>query len=227
MPVTGCATGNTTGKLTGRRGFALLVSGASLMAGSVGCGGPSTAELVEKPWLVTVYYTAVESLHDDAPVPVTGCAGRGCTGRDEPLGQYPHGFVSAVRAEGSGRVTSGSHAGKYLNWSYDIGFWLDEAPRDAHGRSLQPFRSAAADQLPDGTNLRLVECGRLDSGDPVPDGVCAALRAGQWEILDRFTPGYGGQRHIDLYIGEETEKGFTVSNPLYTSLENARFALES
>jgi hypothetical protein len=191
------------------------------------CGGPSTEEIVErKPLLVTVYYTAVESFHRGPPVEVTGCAARECANGDDSLGQYPHGFAEAVREEGAGRITSGTHAGKYLNWSYDIGYWLDSAPRNAHGGALEPFRSAAADGVPDGTRLRLVDCGRLDSGSPVPFEVCETLRNGNWAIQDRFTPGFGGPQHIDLYIGEESELDFTTAGALYVSLHDAGFTVE-
>ena len=33
--------------------------------------------------------------------------------------------------------------------------------------------------------------------------------AANWTITDEFTPGLGGSRHVDLYIGEETGPGFT------------------
>jgi len=221
--------------VTGRFGLLrrLVVLGACAGLGMVSCGGPSTKEIVEgRPWLVTVYYTAVESLHHDEAVEVTGCLGGDCENGDDPLGRYPRGFAEAVEEEGSGRITSGAHAGKYLNWSYDIGYWLDTAPRNAHGGALEPFRSAAADGVPDGTRLRLVDCGEFgsgefDPGDDVPPAVCSALQAGQWQIQDRFTPGLGGPQHIDLYIGEESGSDFTSTGALYVSLHNVAFTLES
>ncbi|HET8640734.1 MAG TPA: hypothetical protein VFM37_02285, partial [Pseudonocardiaceae bacterium] len=120
------------------RRLSALALGVCAGSGLLACGKPAT-ELVEgKPWLVTVYYTAVESFHRGDPVEVTGCVRRGCKNRDEPLGRYPGGFAEAVREEGSGRITDGAHAGKYLNWSHDIGYWLDSAPRTAHGEALEP-----------------------------------------------------------------------------------------
>lgn len=201
----------------------LLTVLASLALAGTGCTSP-TEDRLRRPWLVTVYYTAVEALHSDPPVPVDGCAAADCEKGDEPLGDYPKGFADAVRAEGTGRITSGPHAGRYLNWSHDVGYWLDDAPRDARGDRLQPFVSAAADGLPEDTRLRLVDCGKLDSGEPVPADVCERLRSGRWEIRDQFTPGLGGEQHIDLYIGEETGPDFTSSGPLYVSLHDARFA---
>lgn len=187
---------------------------------------PSAGPEVRRGWLVTVYYTAVQSFHTGTGVDVNGCLSIDCAFDDEPLGRYPRSFVEAVREEGTGRITSGPHASRYLNWSHDVGYWLDDAPRDALGRPLEPFRSAAADDLPDGTRLRLVDCGRLDSGEPVPAGVCAALSNGEWEIRDRFTPGLGGTKHTDLYIGEENQFGFTTLGELYVTLHDAAFAME-
>ncbi|HEY0639020.1 MAG TPA: hypothetical protein VGD67_15325 [Pseudonocardiaceae bacterium] len=200
-----------------------LCAGSSLTA----CGQPPPAELVEdRRWLVTVYYTAVESFHDGPLGEVKGCRTRGCATRDETLGSYPRGFADAVREEGTGRITSGEHAGRYLNWSYDIEYWLDDAPRDAHGGVLEPFRSAAADGIPDGTRLRLVDCGTDESGRAVPAGACRTLTAGRWQIRDRFTPGRGGDSHIDLYIGEEDVPDFTTDGETYVSLHDAAFAVE-
>jgi hypothetical protein len=208
--------------------LAFLALGVSANFGMLACGDPSTEEIVEgKPWLVTVYYTAVESFHEGPHVEVTGCTVSECDGGNDSLGRYPHGFVEAVRVEGSGRITSGANAGKYLNWSYDIGYWLDTAPRNAHGGELEPFRSAAADEIPDGTRLRLADCGRFDSGDEVQPDVCEALRNGKWEVQDRFTPGLGGPQHIDLYIGEESEPDFTKVGALYVSLHGASFTVAS
>jgi hypothetical protein len=198
-------------------------AGSSLTA----CGRPSPEELVEgRPWLVTVYYTAVESFHDGPLVEVTGCRSRGCAERDESLGRYPRSFADAVREEGTGRITSGEHAGRYLNWSYDIEYWLDDSPRNAHGGTLEPFRSAAADGIPDGTSLRLVDCGTQENGQAAPAEVCRALGAGRWRIEDRFTPGLGGDAHIDLYIGEEDIPDFTTAGETYVSLRDADFVVE-
>lgn len=176
----------------------------------------------EHPWLVTVYYTAVESYHRDQLIMVTGCRARPCAHGTDTLGWYPRDFVAAVHDEGTGRITSGQPANQYLNWSHDVGYWLDDAPRDAHGRPLEPFRSAAADGIPDGTRLQLVNCGRLESGEPVSDEVCQALRAADWEVRDQFTPGHGGDHHIDLYIGEESEANYTATAAMYVTLTDAR-----
>src|SRR5439155_26605094 len=95
-------------------------------------------------------------------------------------------------------------ADRYLNWSHDTGFWLDNVPRDAYGHSLRPFQSAAADPdvLPAGTRLTIVDCGH-DGDAPTDPIVCGRLRHPRWTVTDQFTPGFGGPRHVDVYIGEE------------------------
>ncbi|HEX6869887.1 MAG TPA: hypothetical protein VF163_02210, partial [Micromonosporaceae bacterium] len=102
--------------------------------------GTATGPLIGGSWQVTVYYTAVESYHTDAAVDVTGCLVLECANGNQSLGRYPQSFVQAVKDEGTGRITSGPQAGRYLNWSYDTGYWLDDAPRDSAGRELIPFR---------------------------------------------------------------------------------------
>lgn len=206
----------------GRAAVASLAAaaGAALL---LSCGGADAGEHPgDDGWLVTVYYTAVESYHDGESTPVTGCPRLDCERGDEPLGSYPADFVAAVRDEGTGRITSGPHAGRYLNWSHGTGYWLDEAPRDSHGEPLLPFVSAAADAevLPRGREVRVVDCGTAEDGSPIEPEVCARLTAPTWEIRDEFTPGLGGERHLDLYLGEETGPDFT-EDPLYTTLEGA------
>ncbi|WP_242613667.1 hypothetical protein [Herbihabitans rhizosphaerae] len=166
----------------------------------------------EGGWLVTVYYTAVENVHHGARTRVTGCRVIDCEHGDSDLGRYPADFVDAVRTEGTGRLTSRRG---YLNWSHDKGFWLDSAPRGADGGALVPFRTAAGDGLARGTSVRVAGCGR-----GAESAVCARLSGPTWVIADEFTPGLGGARHLDLYIGEETGPDFT-EDPLYTTLHDA------
>ncbi|MEV4640554.1 hypothetical protein AB0J80_24750 [Actinoplanes sp. NPDC049548] len=169
-------------------------------------------------WEVTVYYTAVEEYHSGEPETVTGCTGLDCADGDEDLGAYKADFVEAVQEEGTGRTAEG----KYLNWSYDIGYWLDTRPRDAGGRALRPFVSAAADPgvLPRGTQFRIADCGHADDGSRPAAKVCAALRDARWTVTDEFTPGLGGDKHVDAYIGEQTGPDFT-SSPWYLTLRGA------
>lgn len=171
-------------------------------------------------WEVTVYYTAVATLHTDAPVQVTGCPTIDCEkgSHQRDLGSFPESFVKAVRDEGTGRTADG----RYLNWSYDTGYWLDTAPRDTAGRPLRPWVSAAADGgvLKAGSRFTITRCGSAE----VTAEVCAKLAAPTWVVVDEFTPGLGGDRHVDVYIGEETGPHFTDSD-LYTTLENATLSI--
>ncbi|KUL21527.1 hypothetical protein ADL15_50455 [Actinoplanes awajinensis subsp. mycoplanecinus] len=173
-------------------------------------------------WEITVYYTAVEDYHDGTPTPVTGCPTLNCKNGTDNLGTYPADFVQAVQDEGTGRTSSGT----YLNWSYDIGYWLDSVPRTSDGQSLSPFVSAAADPdvLPHGTRFTIAACGTQDDGSTPPSAVCAALKDASWEITDEFTPGLGGSRHIDAYIGPETGEHFTDSD-WYITLTGARISI--
>ncbi|SMD20447.1 RlpA-like double-psi beta-barrel domain-containing protein [Kibdelosporangium aridum] len=207
-------------------GIALVV-GAMLAFGVTNCSArPSSTGPRLAGWLITVYYTAVESYHVDPAESVRGCSRLECERGDSPLGEYPKGFVDAVQAEGTGRITSGPNAGRYLNWSHNLGYWLDDAPRDSRGERLEPFVSAAADPdvLAAGTNFTIAECGTLDSGEKPPDEVCERIRSAHWTVRDEFTPGLGGPQHIDIYIGEEQGPDFTAS-PWYLSLKNAVIAL--
>jgi hypothetical protein len=165
-------------------------------------------------WEITVYYTAVESFHTGAATTVRGCLSLQCAHGSAVIGTYPADFVAAVRDEGTGRITSGTHAGAYLNWSVDIGYWLDSAPRDARGQPLQPYRSAAADvSVAFGTVFFVTGCG-TDSGsnDPIDAAFCTRLKQAIWVVQDRFSEGTVGQ-HVDLYIGEEDQANFVNTSP--------------
>jgi hypothetical protein len=185
---------------------------------------PGTVAPGSAGWTLTVYYTAVESFHHGPDSRVTGCPALNCAHGADDLGNYPEDFAVAVRSEGTGRITGGPHTGKYLNWSVDTGYWLDTQPRDTNGRPLEAFVTAAADDLRQGARFRLVDCGHQDDGSPVPPDVCRRLASAAWQIRDAFTPGLGGPRHIDLYIGEETTPDFT-QQPIYLTLADARVAM--
>lgn len=165
-------------------------------------------------WEVSIYYTPVERYHTGMPKPVTGCLAIACKRGSAVIGTYPGDFVTAVKEEGNGRITSGSHAGQYLNWSADVGYWLDSAPRDDRGGVLTPYLSAAADQsVPFSTAFRVLDCGTdLDSGDAIDANVCARLKAVTWVVRDRFSDPASG-KHVDLYIGEEDIPNFYNRSP--------------
>jgi hypothetical protein len=181
-----------------------------------------------KGWRITVYYTAVESFHTGARKQVRGCLVSGCERPEADLGSYPEGFVKAVQTEGAGRITSGPHKGRYLTWSRRVGhFWLDDIARDATNRPLRPWVTAAADRsvLERGSRFTITGCGKGWAGRPVPAAACRRFRAARWTVVDVFAPGYGGEHHADVYIGEETGPDFTAS-PFYTTLNGATLGLE-
>ena len=177
-------------------------------------------------YTITVYYTAVESFHTDAKVNVSGCLIRDCAFGNKLIGNYPASFIKATKAEGTGRITSGVNAGKYLNWSVDVGYWLDTIPSDGYGTALVPFRTAAADDiaLTRGTQFVLVAPLIQDDGTPLDAVSANKLLAAQWRVNDQFTPGLGGALHLDLYIGEEDQVNFTKVSPMYLTLMNTKIA---
>ncbi|WP_242666396.1 MULTISPECIES: hypothetical protein [Parafrankia] len=195
-----------------------LISGYACLAACLEPAGGRAPGGQNEGWEITVYYTAVERFHEGTPPTVVrGCRQRECSFGTDLLGTFPAGFVQAVRDEGTGRITSAPLAGSMLNWSYDTGFWLDDIPSDTAGRALVPFRSAAADSsvLPAGTTFVIEECGVEEDGSEIDPSACEVLRRTSWEIRDEFTPGLGGEQHLDLYIGEENIPDFTEKSPLY------------
>lgn len=214
-------------------GVLALVLVVGLLAGCGPAGDPpppvaspsSGASSPAAPrWRVTVYYTPVEKFHHGDVIEVRGHPDL-TSEADVALGEFPSHFVSAVREEGGGRISTGPHAGQYLKWSWDTGFWLDTSTRDTAGDPLVPFETAAVDGIERGTSLRLVDCGVDDAGSAADPAACAQLRESEWVVRDEFTPGLGGERHVDLYLGEESSPGFTES-PLWVSWTGAQVHLD-
>jgi hypothetical protein len=192
--------------------------------------GPTTptaaASVASDGWELSVYYTAVERYHSGSPAEVHGCLVLDCVNGTDSLGTFPSDFVQAVKDEGSGRITSGPHAGQFLNWSIDVGYWLDSAPRDARGIALEPFVSAAADpSIPYVTPFTILDCGvDIHNGAPIDPSVCARISSANWIVRDRFTVGAVG-KHMDLYIGEEDRANFLATNQNVIHVKRARIAL--
>ncbi|MFL5812216.1 MAG: hypothetical protein ACJ763_01455 [Bdellovibrionia bacterium] len=179
-------------------------------------------------WKITVYYTAVESFHHHKKTKVRGCSEMGCRWKSN-LGEYPADFVKAVKDEGTGRITSGEHAGKYLCWSRHDGYWLDSAPRDASGKALTSWESAAADSsvMSFGTGFQVVDCGVDDmDGAEINPQTCAQIKNVRWKITDRFEAGLGGRNHLDLYIGEEDQEDFVNKSPKVISAKSASISFD-
>ncbi|MEU5880462.1 hypothetical protein [Spirillospora sp. NPDC047279] len=185
--------------------------------------GPGS-EPVGKPrrWRVTVYYTLVEQYHGGKPKAVRGCLRFHCKWGKEPLGSYASEFLDRVKIEGAGRLTRGPQRGRYLNWSSSVGWWLDDTTRDSSGRPLRPWSTAAADRdvIERGRSFLITDCGTNDAGRRISASTCARFRSVEWKVTDVFRPGWGGEHHADVYIGEETGPGFTKS-PFYTELHGA------
>jgi len=173
-----------------------------------------------------VYYTPVEAYHGGPLQPVSGFTTITGESGSVPLGSYPESFVAAVRMQGSGRITSGAYAGKYLNGSFGGGFWISEFAPDAYGAPLQPFRTAAADEnvLAPGTRFKLKGPLLEDGGAAIDPSAAQRLLSVTWEVQDQFEAGYGGDLHIDLYIGEENHPDFLSDNPFYLALEDVTIA---
>jgi len=157
-------------------------------------------------WTLAVSYTPVESFHHGPVVRVAGCLRVTCDSRGD-LGGYPADFVAAVQAEGSGRITSGVHAGAFLGWAAGVGYWLDTAPRDSRGKPLTAFTSAGSGTplLSLRTRLRILACGADESG-AANDMVCARLRAATWVVAEVRGP--SPTRSVTLYVGAESGPGF-------------------
>jgi hypothetical protein len=187
---------------------------------------PAPGSISSEAYTITVYYTAVESFHTDAAQNVSGCLIRECSFGNNLIGNYPASFIKATKTEGTGRITSGANAGKYLNWSVDVGYWLDTIPSDGYGGALVPFRTAAADAiaLPKGAQFRLVAPLKQEDGSALEATSANRLLSATWLINDQFTPGLGGALHLDVYIGEEDRVNFTNTSPLYTTLSNVKIS---
>jgi hypothetical protein len=207
-------------------------AGAGAGAGQ-GSASPSAAAAVpgtQAPpgWKLTVYYTAVESFHHGNRVPVTGCdlQANECSNGTAPLGSYPDDFVAKVKDEGTGRITSGTYAGKFLAWDAQGGFSLDTSASDAAGNPLRPFVSAAADDsVPLGTHVKVLDCGVDSTTKQAPAAAdCGRLSAPDWVVTDR-NGNAAGSRELNLYVGEEDRADFDNAVSYVVATVNGRTSL--
>lgn len=184
---------------------------------------PSAAPTSAAGWRLTVYYTPVASYYSGAPQTVTGCSDLQCTNRNVTLGTFPSDFVQTVQTEGTGKIG----ANRYLNWSIDVGYWLDTLPRDAQGNPLLPYRSAAADpSIPFGSTFKIATCGAdTATGTPTSASACSTYQWPTWQVTDRFSVGSVGA-HVDLYIGEQTSANF-AAGPTIIDASGATIAFSS
>jgi hypothetical protein len=165
-------------------------------------------------WEISTYFTAVEEYYDGPSIDLRGCPTIDCTDGNTLLGRFPQEFLESVKSEGSGRLSASGRPAEYLNWSIDIGYWLDSAPRDARGSILEPYVSAAADPAIEYVaSFRITECGTdAITGKPLGPELCDLVRHGGWVVRDRFTAGSVG-KHLDLYVGEQDRKDFLDRSP--------------
>lgn len=182
-------------------------------SGATGSGGHAgaPADAGTPGWHITTYFSAVESFFTGAPIDITGCLDVDCASPGDPdsaLGTYPSDFVDTVQAEGTGKITSGASAGRFLNWSGSepgSGFWLDDAPRDAQGNALVAYVSAAAHETyPYGASFTVLDCGVDQTTlEPMDAQACSDFRQAAWQVRDRFESNTE-VKHVDLYIGLQT-----------------------
>jgi hypothetical protein len=191
---------------------------------------PPVVNEAQQGWEVTVYYSAVEHLHNGPIKKVVGCLQRGCDTRQEYIGYYPSDFVDAVEFLGSGLLEHGPHDGRYLNWAPKEGFWVDLVPRDSSGGILVPFVSAAAspDVLGAGSTFEVADCGRRHDGSAVPKMTCDALSAPLWTVADEIDPepGVDEGQQVSLFVGDETAAVARGDNP-YAAMIGADITMET
>ena len=191
--------------------FAMILwAGCGGGAGSASTSSPTTsatAPSASSGWRITVYYTAVMAFYSGSPQTVYGCSDLVCSKKNAYLGIFPSDFVNVVKTEGTGKIANGS----FLNWSIDVGYWMDSAPRDAQGNALVAYQSAAADpSITYGKTFRVLSCGAdTETKTPTDAAVCSTYQAPKWLVSDRFTAGAVG-KHVDLYIGEQDSVNFTA-----------------
>jgi len=156
-------------------------------------------------WTLHLIYTAVEKYYGGVRIRVSGCPASVCTAKRVSLGTFPATFVDAVKASGSGVISTGRHANKYLDWDASVGFWLDSAARGYGAPAMKSFASARSTSplLPLGTPLRISVCGPSAHRNAI--GICTRLRTARWNVVTTGQP--SAARDIWLYAGRETGPG--------------------
>jgi hypothetical protein len=175
-------------------------------------------------WALSTRYTAVESFHNRAPQAVNGCppGADECSNGSTPLGSYPSDFLDAVRAQGAGRITSGTYSGRYLTWDADSGYAIDTAVLDDSEKPMVAYVSAGGDPGLVGTAFTVLDCG-LDGGHAPSATACSRIRSASWTV--RVAARQTGNAHLlELYIGEEDGPGFE-SGPRLLHTAGARTSL--
>lgn len=236
LTIDGTSSGSAAGAAASQPGGALGAPGATAPApgDATAPGGPTSTPgrtpVTSGGWTLLAIYTAVESYHlDGGTQQVSGCAlgaAPTCRNGTSALGTYPGDFVTAVEAEGTGRITTGIHAGNYLVWDSVKGFSLDPSPLDDNGTPLRAFVSAAADDgIAPMTHIKVLDCG-VDTGtlEPLARSVCTRFSTPDWVVVDRSGDA-AGSHSLSMYVGEENGPDFDFLMPYVTTTVGARVTL--
>lgn len=188
----------------------------ALLAFAASCGGgnqpsPGTGE----GWRLTVYYTPVESYHGGSREPISACQGA-------DLGSHSHEFLTTIKTEGFGRLSTPVESRSYLGWDFARRCWfLAAAPVGANDRPLRAWVSTAGHpSIAIGTRVSVRKC-----GGQVDRSLCDRVRAAAWVVDDRCSVGCTGPKHLDLYIGEEDRPKFEDDSPNYFEDDDATVTL--
>ncbi|MFJ5776385.1 hypothetical protein [Streptomyces sp. NPDC093094] len=156
-------------------------------------GSPRADEPARDGYTLTVYYTPSEVYHHG---PRRSIRDRVCAGQSLP-DTFPADYLDRVGLEGFGKNARGD----YLGWDFTrhCYFSTEQSPVGSHDNPLVPWRSVAANHLPSGTRIRVVDC-----GEGLSAGICARVRSADWRVDDLCSIGCDDARHLDLYIGEQT-----------------------
>ncbi|HNW91448.1 MAG TPA: hypothetical protein PKM88_00880 [bacterium] len=166
---------------------------AGMAAAAEPAGGVFAADAVLDNMLLTSYWTASESVCVEAKEPVYANDGA-------LLGWYRADFRRAVQLEGWGIADGDGNGGNYLGHYRPRGFYCHWSPLDNRGGALIPWQTAAANNLPRGTRIRVLALPEELPRDPL---VRQRLLTTTFIVHDR---GSGlADTQLDLYVGGQTQ----------------------
>ncbi|MFJ7275514.1 hypothetical protein [Kitasatospora sp. NPDC098663] len=154
---------------------------------------PRVDQPTQDGYTLTVYYTPSEAFFHG---PARSIRDQACAGQDLP-DDHPGDYLDRVALEGFGKTVHGD----YLGWDFTrhCYFTTGQPPVGSHENPLVPWHSVAANQLPPGTRIRVLDCGQGLSTD-----ICARVKSADWHVDDLCSIGCDDAKHLDLYIGEQT-----------------------
>ncbi|MFD6986404.1 hypothetical protein ACFWAX_37895, partial [Streptomyces sp. NPDC059956] len=157
-------------------------------------------------YTLTVYFTPSERFY---PGPRRSIRGQVCAGHNLP-DSYPAAYLERVGLEGFGKTARGD----YLGWDFDrhCYFTTSASPVGSHENALVPWQSVAANHLAPGTRIRVTDCGPGVSG-----AICARVKSAHWRVDDLCSIGCDDAKHLDLYIGEQTQAAFESEDFYFAS----------